>query len=207
MVADKAHMEVDPHTQERQLVLINGSRYEGNPGETDFRQMRFSRHSLHVAAASKKVATSSYEAMSTWALLSDGSLAAAAELQWRLAVPLSILLLAFLAVPLARIQPRQGQFGKLFAGILIYVIYINLIAISKAWIVQEKLPLFIGLSWVHVLIFVLAGLILLREYGSYWAGQVLFTFDRGKNCFIWFLTRIPGTGILIGVFCFYRRAR
>ncbi len=179
MVADKAHMEVDPYTQERKLVLVNGSRYEGNPGETDFRQMRFSRHSMRVAASSKKVTSSSYEAMSTMQLINDGSLAAAAEVQWRLAIPLSILLLAFLAVPLARIQPRQGQFGKLFVGILIYVVYINLIAISKAWIVQEKLPLYVGLSWVHVLLFVLTLLILLKQYGTYWAGQVMFTFDRG----------------------------
>ncbi len=179
MVADKAHMEVDPATQERLLVLVNGSRYEGKPGETDFRQMLFSRHSMRVAPSSKKVAASTVETMSSVDLFFDGSLAASAEFQWRLAIPLSILLLAFLAVPLARIQPRQGQFGKLFVGILIYVIYINLVAISKAWIIQEKIPLFIGLSWVHVLIFLLTLLILLRQHGASWARRIMFTVERG----------------------------
>ena len=181
MVADKAHMEVDAQTNERLLVLVNGSRYEGNPGETDFRQMRFSRHSMRVASSSKQVTTSSVEAMASKDLFFDGSLDALAEFQWRLAIPLSILLLAFLAVPLSRINPRHGQFGKLFAGILIYVVYINLIAISKAWIIQEKIPLFIGLSWVHVLLFIVALLILLKQYGWYWARRVMLTFERGTQ--------------------------
>jgi len=168
MVAEKAHLEVDDKTDERLLVLENGSRYEGIPGETDFRQLKFSRHSLLVAPTKKKVAHSSVESMTTLALLQSGTREAWAELQWRAAIPLSVLILAFLAVPLAKINPRQGQFGKLFWGILLYVIYVNLIAVSKAWMVKEKLPLVVGMSWVHALIVLVTLLILLKQYGWHW---------------------------------------
>jgi len=176
MVAEKAHMEVDANTEERLLVLVNGSRYEGVPGETDYRQMNFSRHSLRVASAKKGLGVSNVEAMSTLALIDEGSLKSWAELQWRLAIPISILMLALLAVPLSKIKPRQGQFGKLFIGILIYVVYVNLIAVSKVWVASEKIPLYIGINWVHALIFLLAALVMLKQFGWHWARQTLFTF-------------------------------
>ncbi len=174
MVAETAHMEVDADTEERLLVLVNGSRYEGDPGETDYRQMNFSRHSLRVASSKKTISPSSTEAMTTLELINLGSLKAWAELQWRLAIPLSILMLAFLAVPLSRINPRQGQFGKLFVGILVYVVYINMIAVSKSWVVSEKIPLYIGISWVHGLMFLLTLLVLLKQFGWQWARRTLF---------------------------------
>jgi len=174
MVAEKAHMEVDADTEDRLLVLVNGSRYEGDPGETDYRQMNFSKHSLQVASAKKGISPSSVEAMSTLDLIKLGSLTAWAELQWRLAIPISILMLAFLAVPLSKINPRQGQFGKLFIGILVYVVYVNMIAIARAWVVSEKIPLVIGISWVHGLMFLLTLLVLLKQFGWRWARQSLF---------------------------------
>lgn len=168
MVAEKAHLEIDAKTDERLLVLENGSRYEGHPGETEFRQLKFSRHSLLVSSSKKIALPSSVEAMSTAALFTSGSRAAWAELQWRAAIPLSILVLAFLALPLSKINPRQGQFGKLFLGILLYVVYVNLIAVSKAWIVKEKLSLFVGMTWVHVFIICITMLILVHQHGWGW---------------------------------------
>jgi len=172
MVAEKAHLEVDANTEERLLVLVNGSRYEGVPGDTEFKQLKFSRHTMRVAPSKNKTVNSNVESMSTIELFKSGSLSAWAELQWRLAIPLSILMLAFLAVPLSKINPRQGQFGKLFWGILLYVVYVNLIAVSKAWMIKEKLPLAVGMTWVHVLIVMITLFILFRQYGWFWLKQV-----------------------------------
>jgi len=174
MVAEKAHLEVDAKTDDRLLVLENGSRYEGHPGETEFRQLNFSRHSLLVAPSKNKITHSSVEAMSTIELLKSGSRAAWAELQWRAAIPLSMLILAFLALPLSKINPRQGQFGKLFLGILLYVVYVNLIAVSKAWMIKEKLPLAVGMTWVHVVIVCVALGILVHQNGWVWIKSFWF---------------------------------
>jgi lipopolysaccharide export system permease protein len=173
MVAEKAYMELDNEVADKMLVLLNGSRYEGEPGTTDYRQMKFTKHSIRVAASDKKTGPSSVEAMSTVDLLGENTTEAWAELQWRFAIPLSILILAFLAVPLSRISPRQGQFGKLFVGVLIYVIYVNLIAVSRAWTISEKLPLYAGINWVHMMILFLTVLILLKQYGWFWMKKVM----------------------------------
>lgn len=173
MVAEKAYMEIDNDVADKMLVLLNGSRYEGKPGTTEYRQMNFTKHSIRVAASTNKTGPSSVEARTTLDLLSDRSTDAWAELQWRLAIPLSILILAFLAVPLSRINPRQGQFGKLFVGVLIYVLYVNLIAVSRAWTISEKLPLYVGINWVHIVILLLTLLILYRQHGWFWTKKVL----------------------------------
>jgi lipopolysaccharide export system permease protein len=42
-----------------------------------------------------------------------------AEFQWRLGIPLSTIVLAILAVPLSRSQPRAGRYGRLAIGLLV----------------------------------------------------------------------------------------
>ena len=178
MVAEKAHLEVDPGTSDRLLVLENGSRYEGVPGETDFRQLKFSRHSLLVPPTRKTIQPSSVESMTFQQLLDLNSIKAWTELQWRLSIPVAVILLSFLAVPLSRIQPRHGQFGKLFVGILLYVVYVNLIAVSKAWMIKETLPLSVGMTWVHLMMLLLALTVLLRQHGWKWVREQYWRWGR-----------------------------
>jgi len=73
-----------------------------------------------------------------------------AELQWRLSLPLTAILLAALAVPLSRTTPRQGQYAKIFSGILIYLIYTNLLNIAKKWVDRGDLSPSVGVWWVHL---------------------------------------------------------
>ena len=88
-----------------------------------------------------------------------------AEMQWRLGVPLSTIILAILAVPLSRSAPRQGRYGGLAAGVLIYIIYVDLLAAAKVWVEREQISVYLGLWWVHLL-FLLVGLLLLaRQFG------------------------------------------
>lgn len=68
-----------------------------------------------------------------------------AEYQWRLSTPLSTLLLALLAVPLARSQPRQGRFARLTLAVVIYAIYFNVLGISRTWVEQGSAA---SLWWV-----------------------------------------------------------
>ena len=72
-----------------------------------------------------------------------------AELQWRLSVPLSTLILGLLAVPLSRAQPREGRYGRLAIGMLVFIIYLNMLSAAKAWIEQGTISPVLGLWWVH----------------------------------------------------------
>lgn len=46
-----------------------------------------------------------------------------AEFHWRLAIPLAIPLMTLIAVPLARVNVRQGKFAKVFPAVLLYLGY------------------------------------------------------------------------------------
>ena len=74
-----------------------------------------------------------------------------AELHWRIGVPMATLILALIAVPLSRSQPRQGRYGRLAIGLLVFIIYFNLLSAGKAWLEQSAVPGYVGLWWVHAL--------------------------------------------------------
>ena len=49
------------------------------------------------------------------------------ELLWRMSIGLMTMVLAVIAVPLSRVNPRSGRFSNIFPAILVFVIYINLL--------------------------------------------------------------------------------
>jgi lipopolysaccharide export system permease protein len=86
-------------------------------------------------------------------------------LNWRLGVPLSTLILAILAVPLSRSQPRQGRYGRIAVGLLVFIIYFNLLSAGKAWLEQGTVPTVFGMWWVHALMLMLASGLLAWQNG------------------------------------------
>src|SRR5262249_941993 len=86
-----------------------------------------------------------------------------AELQWRLSMPLMALVLSIVAVPLARVKPRQGRYPRGGLAILIYFVYSLLLRVPKAWVTHGQLSSTVGLWWVHALIAVLVLLLLYRN--------------------------------------------
>ena len=89
--------------------------------------------------------------MSTLRLLGSGDLKDRAELQWRLALPLLVPIVAFFAVPLARVNPRQGRFRKLIPAVFLYMAYLALLISARGWMESGRTPVAIGLWWVHLL--------------------------------------------------------
>lgn len=86
-----------------------------------------------------------------------------AERQWRLAAPLSSVLLALLAIPLSRAAPRQGKYARIVVAVAAYALYYNLSAMAKAWVetgVVSRVP---GLWWVPA---ALAALVLVLLGGN-----------------------------------------
>lgn len=144
----------DPNT--RYLVLYDGSRYEGVPGTTEFRVMEFGEHGIPYRLPGAEQPVLDPEEMPTLDLLTPASTLEAAELHWRAAIPISTLILALMAVPLSRSQPRQGRYGRIAVGLLVFIIYFNLLSAGKAWLEQGTVPLTVGLWWVHGLMLVMA---------------------------------------------------
>ncbi len=138
-------------------MLHNGRRYEGVPGTTQFRVVEFAEHGIPYRLPSLEAAEPRPRAMAFGELLRSRELEHIAELQWRISVPLSTILLAFLAVPLSQSRPRAGRYGRIAIGLLVFIIYLNMLSAAKAWIEQATIAPSLGLWWVHgcVLLFTL----------------------------------------------------
>ncbi|GBQ19011.1 LPS export ABC transporter permease LptF [Gluconacetobacter sacchari] len=85
-----------------------------------------------------------------------------AEFQWRLSTPLTTLLLAMLAVPLARGRPRQNRYGKLGTAILIFFVYYLLYTSARTWVQHGRVPPIPGIWWAPGLLAILTAF-MLRE--------------------------------------------
>ena len=101
-----------------------------------------------------------------------------AELQWRLSLPLSILVLTFLVVPMARVNPRQGRYAKLLPAILLYLSYFLLLSAARSAIDSGRLPHWPGMFLVPLVYLLLIGLPLNLQGTSWWNGMKGHFFRR-----------------------------
>ena len=155
----------DPDT--RYFVLHNGRRYEGVPGTAEFSVMEFAEHGIPYRLPDAEDPDLEPRAMQTADLIRSNDPAELAELHWRFGIALATMVLAILAVPLSRSQPRQGRYGRLAIGMLVFIIYFNLMSAGKAWIEQGVVPTTVGLWWVHGLMLAAALLLLAIQNGVF----------------------------------------
>ncbi len=153
----------DPNT--RLLVLHQGRRYEGIPGTSRFRVVEFAEHGIPYELPSLAPADPRPRAMHYTDLLRSDELEHIAERQWRLSIPISTVILALLAVPLSRSQPRAGRYGRLAIGLLVFIIYLNMLSAAKAWIEQATISPQLGLWWVHGCMLAVTGLLMAYQNG------------------------------------------
>lgn len=145
------------------LVLEDGHRYEGRPGEADFRVVEFKQHGVRIKEPTAVIESSEIAAMSTLQLMRTDNQWAQAEVQWRWAMPVSTVLLAMLAVFLSRTNPRQGRFAKFFVGILVYVIYSNLLGVARSWLEKGSIPPQYGLWVIHAVVAAVIVVVLIMQ--------------------------------------------
>lgn len=165
VIAERGEQQQSTDPDTRFFVLYDGRRYEGVPGTPSFRVMEFGEHGIPYQLPSVEEPDREPRAMETLDLLMSSSPAETAELHWRIGVPLSTVILAILAVPLSRSQPRQGRYGRIAIGLLVFIIYFNLLSAGKAWLEQGTVPAVIGLWWAHGLMLALALLLLAWQNG------------------------------------------
>ncbi|UTW08994.1 LPS export ABC transporter permease LptF [Pseudomonas benzenivorans] len=159
LVAESGRQELQADGS-RYLILENGYRYDGNPGQADYRAIQYDTYGVLLPKPSVRGEISEREAVPTRELIGSDNPRLQSELQWRLSIPLLVFVVALLAVPLSRVNPRQGRFLKLLPAILLYMAYLGLLIAARGALDKGKIPQELGLWWVHA-VFVLIGLLLL----------------------------------------------
>lgn len=148
---------------EQTFVLYDGVRYEGTPGSGEFRVIRFSEGGIPIRLGELAGRARKPDMKLTSELLGSANPSDIAELHWRISTPITALVLMLIAVPLSRLRPRQGRFGKIGMAILAYFIYSQLLVAARTWIENGTLPDFVGLWWVHGIALCVAAWLLTRE--------------------------------------------
>jgi lipopolysaccharide export system permease protein len=149
-LADRARHTVSADGMTHTITLYDGERFEGVPGSPKFRIVRFAEHIVPVQVPRLTDSVESFDAAPSSVLLRSSDLEARAKVHWRLAMPIMCLVLPIVAVPLARLRPRQGRFARVWLAVLVYFVYTNLISAGEVWLGRGVLPEQLGLWWVHL---------------------------------------------------------
>lgn len=131
----------DPVLGADTVELLDGERWLLRAGEADYQRVAFERYRMRLRQMDVPVLKNNLAALSTpdlW-LARNGSPQAAAEWGWRVSLVFMVPIIALLALPLAKVNPRQGRYLKLLPAIVLYLSYVVLLAAVKNGVEKESL--------------------------------------------------------------------
>lgn len=151
----------------RYIVFKEGKRYTGTPGKRDYQVVDFNEYGvrLDVPVFTPPAKADSMSMAELWRMRHQDR-EYAAELQWRISLPLSVLVLGLIALPLSQVKPRHGRYAQFIPAVIIYIIYADLLFLSQAWVQKGAIGVFPGMWWVHGIMLLLA--IFLLSYFFEW---------------------------------------
>jgi len=164
ITAQSATIQTDNNINKQYWVMQQGMRYAGVPNEKAIELSQFARYGIQEEALFGEqpglIAPKTF-----WELWQSDDQQDQAELAWRIALPFSICVVAFLAVPLSLVKPRQGKYAALLPGVVVIILYCNLLILGRALLQDEITPNWLGLWWVQG-IGLLVGLLLCLKKGK-----------------------------------------
>lgn len=148
----------------KSIVLKNGRRYEGMPTQPDFRILEFSEYLTNIHSKESLEPPPRDREKTVSELLNEQNPQQLnenrAELLWRVGLPLMALGLVLIAIPLAYVNPRLGNYTAMFYAVLIYLVYSNLLNLTQSFVAQGKVNAAIAVWPIHTLAFGIAFLLI-----------------------------------------------
>jgi len=161
-VAARALEQKDVPGNRRLLALFDGRRYD-LPIDSGTREITEYSKMMMAFPLPDAGVTFAEEEMTLSALWRSPLPSGAAELQWRLAMPLSTLVLVLLALALCPERADEGIGARAFVALLAYVAYRQILGTGKRWIVEGTLPPTPGLLLIHGLFLAISVALLLQQ--------------------------------------------
>ncbi len=158
-VAATGYIENAPNGDKR-VVLLKGRRYEGQPTQANFRILEFDEYETKILSKEVTKPPPRDREKNVIELMQETNpnilRANFGELLWRIGLPIMALGLVLIAIPLAYVNPRLGNYTAMFYAVLIYLIYSNLLNLSQNYVAQGRIEFFVGLWPIHLIAFLLA---------------------------------------------------
>lgn len=146
--AERGETQIDA-SGNRFLVLKDGTRYSGRPGEADYRVVEYEEYGQFIEKKEGAFGQGRRTAIPTQRLIDEPSPRNTSELHWRISVVVMVPILAVLAVPLSRVNPRQGRFSRLMPGMLLCLLYVGSLSAARSALEDGRIPMSLGLWWIH----------------------------------------------------------
>ena len=153
MVAKQGFQEVAANG-DKFIILLNGKRHEGTPGQLDYRIVEFERYAMRIETVESKTKPPNTKAFSTIYLFENRTSLNMSELNWRFGLPISALILALLAIPFSFVNPRAGRSLNMISALVLYMLYNNMMSVINSWVGQDKMAASTGLLGIHGVMFV-----------------------------------------------------
>ena len=152
----------NPETGSRFLLLEDGRRYEGTPGQGDYRVLQFGSMSQRIETPDIERREAKIRTVATTDLLGGADPEHKAELHWRLALPVLTLIAAVLAFAQSRVRPREGRFARVLPAMGLFIAYYLALVLLRQAIGDGDVPAIVGLWPVHIAFAIAAGMLLQR---------------------------------------------
>ncbi len=163
VVAKYGFKRVDELTGDEFLILKNGTRYEGNPGEPDYRIVDFETYALRIEHRHKLPPVLPVKARPTSIIYKDDHPELVGEFHWRVAKIVSVPILAIFALAFTMISSRQRRLANTIMAFVVYFLYTNALATSVGRLRSGKLDPDIGLWPIHAAATLIAVILLYRR--------------------------------------------
>lgn len=157
---------IESESGEQRLQLTDGVQYQSTPKQVDFQIIEFGGYQMQIKEQEVDERRRKLSAMPIKELMALDGPEVTAEFHWRLAIPLAIPLMTLIAVPMARVNVRQGKFAKMFPAILLYLGYFGLMIAGRKALEDEVIPAYLGMWWIHGSALLLGLLLLGKERPS-----------------------------------------
>lgn len=138
------------------LTLNHGMNYEGISPLGDFRITYFNHYQAVISRKSVTKNSNTAQQMSISSLWEANDPDTRAELHWRLTLIVSVVIMAFMAVPLSQVNPRQGRVLSMLPAMLLYLIFFLLQSTLRSNAGNNRLDPLIWLWLVNGLYTILA---------------------------------------------------
>jgi len=168
VIAGEGDQHITEDGSERFLVFKEGYRFEGIPGQANYQITFFEEYGTRLEPPDELSEDAETDAMTTFALLGSSKVAHQIALQWRFSIPVMVIIVALLAVPLSRINPRSGRFARILPTVILYFVYLVALNAMRVNIEMGNVPSALTLFPVHLPFLLLAlGLLFSKKIGSF----------------------------------------
>ncbi|NNE39191.1 MAG: LPS export ABC transporter permease LptF [Gammaproteobacteria bacterium] len=157
---------VKPDSGSRYVLFENGNRYVGQPGDREYQITKYKTYGVlldYGEVESEDVWLNTYPTSQIW---QDTRPQYQAEFQWRLSFVFATLLLPAFALVINRYFGSDSRYIPVFICGLGYLIYSNLLGLSKSMLYWDRIPGYLGLWWVHFIFLIV--IVLLFNGPSIW---------------------------------------